>query len=392
MPWCTLSFEKATGPDAIVPSSGPEVPGAYALGISLASKRRSLFYSRCAASHRDDGLPADGKRILLTMTDLLREIPMNPIPDGAMSGFMRVRGGRQIRYACFSTGGENGTVVLLQGRNECIEKYFETISDLADRGFSCATFDWRGQGGSERLLKDPRRGHVRSFNDYAADLDQFFREVVLPDCRPPYSILAHSTGALIALLSVPQLANRVRRMVLCAPLLETQLRLPDPIIGRWARILYLFGLGRMYFAGFGKRGQELPFQTNPLTSDARRFERNQTLLRTHPDLFLGGPTIAWCRAASIAVRRISDPEYMAAIRVPTLFLAAGADGVVSTPTIERYGRALRSARVLTIDGARHELLQERDLYREQVLAAFTAFASTDGSDVFSMPLLEGGAL
>ena len=29
--------------------------------------------------------------------------------------------------------------------------------------------------------------------------------------------------------------------------------------------------------------------------------------------------------------------------------------------------------LLTIDGARHELLQEADLYREQVLAAFDAF-------------------
>jgi lysophospholipase len=29
--------------------------------------------------------------------------------------------------------------------------------------------------------------------------------------------------------------------------------------------------------------------------------------------------------------------------------------------------------VLTIDGARHELLHERDLYREQFLAALDAF-------------------
>ena len=46
------------------------------------------------------------------------------------------------------------------------------------------------------------RGHVDSFYDYAADLDQFFEEVVLPDCRGPYYILAHSTGSLVALLAV----------------------------------------------------------------------------------------------------------------------------------------------------------------------------------------------
>jgi lysophospholipase len=29
--------------------------------------------------------------------------------------------------------------------------------------------------------------------------------------------------------------------------------------------------------------------------------------------------------------------------------------------------------MLTVDGARHELLQEADIFREQVLAAFDAF-------------------
>jgi hypothetical protein len=53
--------------------------------------------------------------------------------------------------------------------------------------------------------------------------------------------------------------------------------------------------------------------------------------------------------------------------------AAGADMVVSTRAIERYATGLRAASLLTIDGARHELLQEADIYREQLLAAFAAF-------------------
>ena len=57
------------------------------------------------------------------------------------------------------------------------------------------------------------------FSDYVNDLDHFFEEVVLPDCRGPYYILAHSTGSLVALLATPSLVNRVRRMVLVAPFL-----------------------------------------------------------------------------------------------------------------------------------------------------------------------------
>ena len=34
---------------------------------------------------------------------------------------------------------------------------------------------------------------------------------------------------------------------------------------------------------------------------------------------------------------------------------------------------LRGGSVLMIDGARHEILQEADVYREQLLAAFDAY-------------------
>jgi lysophospholipase len=75
--------------------------------------------------------------------------------------------------------------------------------------------------------------------------------------------------------------------------------------------------------------------------------------------------------------RVKEPGFLASIRVPMLFVAAGADTVVSTRAIEDYVRHLRCGSVLTIDGARHEILQEADLYREQLLAAFKAFVSDD---------------
>ena len=145
----------------------------------------------------------------------------NPLPDNASGGYLTARDGKKIRYACFGATGRplNGTVIILAGRNECIEKYFETIRDLSDRGLGTAMLDWRGQGGSDRLMADKHRGHVKSFFQYTSDLNQFFEEIVLPDCRGPYFVLAHSTGALIALLDSPAMINRVRRMVLVAPFL-----------------------------------------------------------------------------------------------------------------------------------------------------------------------------
>ncbi len=141
------------------------------------------------------------------------------MPGDPVVGFFDGARNRKIRYAVFRSKAPviRGTIVLLQGRNESIEKYFETIGDLMAAGFWVATFDWRGQGGSERLSPQWTHGHVEDFTDYERDLTIFLDEIVLPDTRLPFSIVAHSMGALVALSLAPMLASRIDRMVLLAP-------------------------------------------------------------------------------------------------------------------------------------------------------------------------------
>lgn len=311
----------------------------------------------------------------------LFEVDGNPMPSKAHYGKQAMRDGTMIRYARFEASGRplKGTIVLLQGRNECIEKYFETIGDFSARGFGVLTYDLRGQGGSDRLIGDPQRGYVENFDHYVGDLEQIFEEIVLPDCRPPYYMVAHSTGGLIALLSAPAMINRIRRMVLSAPLLR--FATTDVSMARLRRLsglLYFLGMGTRYFGSGPRPAEPAPFATNTLTTDRGRYMRNQALYQAHPELALGGTTVAWIRAVCRAVDVATDPDFMARIHIPILFIAAGADEVVSTPAIEEYALMLRSGSLLTVDGARHELFQEADLYREQVLAAFDAFIP--GSD------------
>lgn len=304
------------------------------------------------------------------------EVPGNPVPENARCGFFAARDGKKIRYALFGATSRplKGTVLLLGGRNEAIEKYFETIRDLASRGFGVATLDWRGQGASDRLIRNPVKGYVDSFQDYVLDLETFFAEIILPDCRGPFHVLGHSTGGLVALLASPAMINRIHRMVLCVPLLALA-GFPSSMttVRRTAAFFYNLGLGTMYLGGGSRPRETAPFENNPLTSDKARYRRNCLLYETYPQLALGGPTVAWIHAACLASERVQDPEFIAGMRIPILFVAAGADTVVSTRAIETYARRLKSGAVLTIDGARHEVLQEADFYREQLLAAFDAF-------------------
>src|SRR5262249_3752533 len=104
----------------------------------------------------------------------LVSIPANPVPEDVVSGTLKTSDGVELRYARWAPPpGQKGTVCLFQGRAEFIEKYFETVRDLRTRGFAVATLDWRGQGGSQRALKNPRKGYVRSFDEYHLDLETF---------------------------------------------------------------------------------------------------------------------------------------------------------------------------------------------------------------------------
>ena len=111
------------------------------------------------------------------------------------------RDGFPLRTAVWSAppGAARGSVLLLQGRAEFIEKYGETVGDLRARGFAVYALDWRGQGRSGRVLKDPRKGHVVSYDDYLHDLDLFLERLVLPEAPRPIVVLAHSMGGHIVL-------------------------------------------------------------------------------------------------------------------------------------------------------------------------------------------------
>jgi lysophospholipase len=305
----------------------------------------------------------------------LISIPANPVPEDVVTRTITTPDGVELRFARWAPPpGRKGTVCLFQGRAEFIEKYFETIRDLRARGFAVATLDWRGQGLSQRSLRNSRKGYVRSFDEYAIDLDTFINEVVLPDCPPPHFALAHSMGATILLRAAYHGNRTFDRTVLLAPMIA----LPGLRRTRGTRFLVramrLAGLGMSYVPGGDSTVMmQRPFIGNLLTSDPVRYARNVAVLEAKPELGIGWPTVAWADAAFRAMSEFASPGYALKVRQPMLIVAAGLDQIVSTPAIDEFSVRLRAGSHLIVPGARHELLMEQDRFRGQALAAFDAF-------------------
>jgi len=305
----------------------------------------------------------------------LISIPANPVPDNVVTGMLKTPDGVSLRFARFAPpAGRRGTVCVFPGRTEWIEKYFETVRDLRNRGFAVALLDWRGQGLSDRALSDRLKGYVGSFSQFDIDLETFMREVVLPDCPPPIFALGHSMGATILIRAVQRGHRWFDRIVLSAPMISIAAVNSMAIAATILKAVRFAGFGDAYVPGRYKGVLDLrPFAGNILTSDPVRYARNAAVLEADPELGLGGPTVTWCDAAFRAMRQFHDPAYPARIRQPILIVAAGRDAIVSNTAIEEFAMLLRAGSHLVVTGAQHEILMEQDRYRSQLWAAFDAF-------------------
>lgn len=304
-------------------------------------------------------------------------IPRNPVPAGTVDGSFITYDGMEVRFARWGPPkrGRKGTVCVFTGRAEFIEKYLETVSDLRQRGFAVAMIDWRGQGGSSRTHRNRAKGHVDDFSQYERDISQFMSEVVLPDCPPPYFALAHSMGGNILLRIACMRDCWFDRMVLSAPMIRLGGKAPSlGLTSAVAQCAVFLGLGDLFIPGGPREATGTgPFEGNILTSDSRRYERNRLILEAAPELGVGAPTVAWLYAAAASMKLISGFGFPPKVHVPVLMVSAGGDAIVSNKAIDELAMQLRAGDRIVIDGARHEILQEQDRFREQFWAAFDAF-------------------
>lgn len=300
-----------------------------------------------------------------------------PCPPGAQMFAATTRDGKILRAALWRT--ENpprGTVLLIQGRAEWIEKYGETIAELLARDFCVMSFDWRGQGGSQRLLRNRAKGHLKRSTDFRRDLDAILALLHETPCPKPWFALAHSMGA--AALLDHEAARRgpspFSRIVGLAPMIALAGFPGTGFARRLTKFLCAIGLGRFYVpGGGGKNLTRKKFAGNLVTSDEARFARAGALLAAAPELEVGDPTLGWTRAAYRLMARLQGDDAPEKITTPVLLFSPGADLLVSSAAVEDFAEKLKSGAAIVLPGARHEILSERDKFRALFWAGFDAF-------------------
>ncbi len=294
-------------------------------------------------------------------------IPGNPPPVGAEVIWFEGDERRNLR-ACMAPAldpeNARGTAIVCPGRSEFIEKYFRVAHELQGRGFAVLILDWPGQGLSDRLLTDRGKGHIDRFETFMAALSKGLAKV--EDRLPhPYVSVAHSMGGAIALAAIAEDLVRVDAAAFCAPMWGIK----QPVFGFrylvWA--MRVMGRANDYAQ---QPGPPETFETNIVTHDREHWQMNRDLTDKMPDLLLGPVTWGWLGASLQIFAVFAKAAKIRRLDLPMMIATAEEEQLVENESHSRIAKLLPNCEHITVEGARHEILMEKEDKRAQFWSAF----------------------
>lgn len=300
-------------------------------------------------------------------------------PAGLQWSRFAANDGASLRWARLTPQEAWGQCVVVGGYSECIEKYFETVRDLATMGLAVFCVDWRGQGGSDRGSDHDSTSAARgrTFEQDAADLSAFIAKMTSRE--RPRLLIAHSMGGAIALLALHKDPKLVDAAVLSAPMIEVETGPVPVFVARiLARAMMAVRAGSCFVPGAGAwhYNAELTPANSRTSHDPERCTVLREWFETHPRLRMDGATFAWLHAAFALTARLKTPAFLAGISTPILLGSAGQDFFVDARAHRKAAQTLPDCQLVDFPGARHELFMEHDDVRVPWFAAIKAFITT----------------
>jgi lysophospholipase len=289
--------------------------------------------------------------------------------------YLEVEKGIFLRFGYWKSYRKNkkGTICLVGGRTDFMEKYFETIKQLNQKGMDVFSFDWRGQGLSTRLLNNRRKGYVKDYNDYVCDLSVFIEKIFIKKTSLPYILMGHSMGGHIAIRYLAEHENIFNSTILLSPMIDIRtFPFPKKLLQKIIRIFVKAGYDKVYIAG-DDRQIEKKFKRNSLTSDKIKFEKSKNIAIENPQLAIGGVTTGWLHASFDSIDLLNQPGYLENIRTRILLFSAEKDRVVCNNAQKLLCNRLPNCKFIEVSGSRHEILQEKDIIQKQFWDFFEHF-------------------
>lgn len=279
--------------------------------------------------------------------------------------------GLRIRVGLWQPEQAKGTLLILPGRTEFIEKYAEFAGDLAARGYASMAIDWRGQGLADRLLDDRRIGHVNRFLDYQLDLAAALEVAQAMDLPRPWHLHGHSMGGAIGLRAAMNGID-VQSCVFTGPMWGIHMAPALRPLG-WAMAFAapVVGLGNRLPPTTQHESmlKTQPFEGNVLTTDPTQYALMRDQIAAAPEMALGGPSLTWLREALNETRllsRLPSPD------LPCHCFVGALEKITDVPAIHNRMDKWPGGKLDVVPECEHEVLMETPATRAGVIEKMVA--------------------
>jgi lysophospholipase len=295
-------------------------------------------------------------------------------PPGFVWGTFPTSDRARLRWGHLPATEPRAECVLVGGFAECIEKYFETIADLAARGFSVWCLDWRGQGSSERPRHLPSRPRPRHFDRDASELAAFTG--TLTTGGRPRLLIGHSMGGATALLCLRRYPGLFDTAILSAPMLGIRTAgLPPALMRCLTGLARATGLGLCFVPGRSRWSLDrIPSpELSRVSNDPERCRLQYAWFSADTALRVDAPTWGWLDTALRLAARMAKKQFLIRIDTPILLASTGVETFLRPEAHRRAARLLPDCTIIEFADSKHEPFLERDTIREAWFAAIDRF-------------------
>lgn len=339
--------------------------------------------------------PAQSNEVFLRETNYQNDFDTRVLPliASAKAGYFQGAAGIKIFHQAFVHPNAKAKIVIVNGFTENTIKYRELIYNFYQSGYSVYIYDHRGQGASDRIVKnDAGIAYIDSWSNMTADMKTFVKKVVPQDKQKTF-IFAHSMGGAIvadALLDSHDLASAV---ALSSPALALK-----DAAGKSGEILIPAHLLAKFNVSTGQ-GQKYGLYQDKLDIDAWTLESSSTssperFQRTKLDVLaaeqaMGGASWGWQKEVlgmntkfstnfTFAKAKLAK-ALPASVKTPILMGQAGKDSLVFNPSQNDYCKFAPTCNVANnkipyvFVESKHELYNEKQAIRNRWITQVIAF-------------------
>ena len=267
----------------------------------------------------------------------------------------------RIYYEYYDVENEKGSVVLLHGFTEFIQKYNEIIFYFTRAGYDVYMAEHYGHGYSERseVVKDNlSKVAVEDFNVYVDDAFQFVTDVVNKkrNRNKPLILYGHSMGGGIGTRLLETYPGHFDAAILSSPMLDINTGVPEWIAKFVAGSAKVFGAGENYIFGhFDYTPEELFDDPACAATSYPRYKYALNKRNDNEYFQMNGATWYWLDASIAATKIATKEEEAQKVKIPVLLFQAEKDALVESQGQLEFASRAKNVNIVFCPEAHHEI-------------------------------------